>query len=106
MKTLEGLHLLLTEIEEFKKTNEYQQIVKQSAKRTEQATELKRKRNDARFKLRRGEREVNEGRETALAKHYKTGKLSKESADAEQAYGTRKLHGVAQSIGDWVHRQQ
>ena len=105
MKTLEGLHLLLTEIEEFKKTKEYQQMVEQSAKRTEEATELKRKRNNARFNLKRGERESKQGVETALAKHYETGKLTKNCADAEQAYVTRKLDGVAQYIGDRLYRQ-
>ena len=91
--------MLLTELQEFKKTVAYQEMVQQSEKRTEERTKLKRKRTDARFRLRRGQRDVNQNRDTELAKSFRTGDLARECAAAEAEYSTRKLEGAARSLG-------
>ena len=103
MQTPQGLELLLTELEEYKKTSEYQEMVKQSEKRTEERTQLKRKRTDARFRLRRGERDFKQDRQTELAMFFRTGRLARECLAAEAEYSTRKLEGAARSLGNRLH---
>ena len=44
MQTPQGFGLLLTELEDYKKTSAYQEMVKQSEQRTEERTQLTRKR--------------------------------------------------------------
>ena len=104
MQTPDGFGLLLTELEEYKKSVAYQEMLKQSEKRTEERTELKRKRTDARFRLRRGQRDNNQNRDTELAKSFRTGDLARECAAAEAEYSTRKLEGVARDLGGRLHR--
>ena len=104
MVTLEGFELLLTEIHEFKTTSAYQDMVKQSAKRTEEATTLKRKRDKARFRLKQGQRDATQNRDTELAKCFRAGALAEECAAAEAEYSTRKLEGAARSLGNRLHR--
>ena len=103
MHTLEGFDLLLTYLQEMKQTVACQEMVKQSEKRTEEATRLKRKRDDARFRLRLGQRHIEQGRDTELAKRFKTGDLASECAAAEAEAGLRKQEGVARSIGNRLH---
>ena len=104
MQTPEGFKLLLTELEDYKKTFAYQEMVKQSEKRTEERTKLERKRTDARCRLKLGQRDVNQNRDTELAKSFRTGDLARECAAAEKEYGTRKLAGAARSLGNRVHQ--
>ena len=75
----------------------------QSEKRTEQATQLKRKRDHARFQLRKGKRHAAADRDTELAAEFKSGALAQKCAAAEAQYTTVRLHGVAQSVGNRVH---
>ena len=86
MQTPDGFGLLLTELEDYKKSFAYQEMVKQSEKRTEERT-------DARFRLRRGQRDANQNRDTELAKSFRTGDLAMECAAAEAEYSTRKRRG-------------
>ena len=79
-------------------------MVKQSQKRTEERTKLKRRRIDARFRLRLGRRDVKQNRDTELAKACRTGDLAQECAAAEAEYSTRKLEGVARNLGGRLHR--
>ena len=104
MQTPEGFGLLLTELEDYKKTSAYQEMVKQSEKRTEERTKLTRQRTDARFRLKLGQRDVNQNRDTELAKSFRTGDLARECAAAEAEYSTRKLEGAARSLGNRLHR--
>ena len=104
MRTPEGLTLFLTELEEYKKTPAYQEMVTQSEKGTEERTQLKRKRTDARFRLKQGQRDFKQKRDTELAKSFRTGDLARECAAAEAEYSTRKLEGVARSLGNRLHR--
>ena len=103
MRTLDGFVLLLTELEEVKTTDAYQEMVRQSQQRTEEATKLKKKRNLARLRLKRGERDKAEGLETSLAKCFQRGDLAMECDAAEAEYSTRKLEGVARSLGNRLH---
>ena len=103
MRTVDGFRLLLTELREMKTTEAYQNLVKKSKKRTEEATRLKLKRDDARFRLRRGKRDVDLDRDTPLAKKYKSGELAKTCAAAAAEYRPRKTLGAANSIGNRVH---
>ena len=104
LQTPDGFVLLLTELEEHKKSVAYQKLLKQSEKRTEERTQLKRKRTDARFRLRRGQRDNNQNRDTELAKAFRSGDLARECEAAEAEYATQKLVGVARDIGDRLHR--
>ena len=104
MQTPEGFGLLLTELEEYKKTLAYEEMVKQSEKRTEERTKLKRKRTDGCFRLKLGQRGTNHNRDTELAKSFRTGDLARECAAAEAEYSTRKLEGAARSLGNRLHR--
>ena len=104
MQTPEGFGLLLTGLEDYKKTDAYQKMEQQSQKRTEERTRLKRKRTDARFRLRRGQRDANQGRDTELASAFQRGDLARQCAATEAEYGTRKLEGVARSLGNRLHR--
>ena len=99
MRTPEGLTLFLTELEEYKKSAAYQASLRQSEKRTEERTQLKRKRTDARFRLKLGQRDANQNRDTELAKSFRTGDLTRECAAAEAEYRARKLEGTARSLG-------
>ena len=103
MQTLEGFELLLTEIQDFKTTSAYQEMLKQSEKRTEEATRLKRKRDHARFRLKLGWRDAMQHRDTDLAKSFKAGILTAECAGAEAEYKRRKLEGAARSLGNRLH---
>ena len=104
MQTPQGFVLLLKELEEYKKSDRYQEMVKQSEKRTEERTKLKRMRTDARFRLKRGQREFNQNLDTELAKSFRTGDLARECAAAEAEYSTRKLEGAARPLGNRLHR--
>ena len=104
MQTPEGFGKLLTELEEYKKSKAYKDIVKQSENRTEERTELKRKRTDARFRLKLGQRDVNQQRDTELAKSFRTGNLARECEAADAEYSTRQLEGAARSLGNRLHR--
>ena len=73
-------------------------MVQQFQKKTEEQTNLKRKCNDARFRLEVGRRNVNENRDTQLAKAFRTGVLAQECEAAEAEYSTRKLEGTARSL--------
>ena len=99
MQTVDGFRLLLSALHEHKKTDAYQNLVEQSKKRSEEAMELKRKRDDVRFQLRRGKRHDEAQQDTELAKKYRTGELADICEAAEADYTTRKLQGVAQAIG-------
>ena len=95
--------MLLTTLNEIRGTYIYRHLVRRSRKRTEEATQLKRQRNYARFQLRRGKRHANAARDTELAENFKSDVLAQECAAAEAEYTTLKLQGVAQSIGDRMH---
>ena len=101
--TVDGFRLLLTELREMKTTDAYQNLVKKSKKRTEEATRLKLERNDARLRLRQGKRDADGHRDTPLGKKYKSGELAKTCAAAEAEYRPRKTLGAANSIGNRVH---
>ena len=73
-------------------------MIEQCQKRTDEQTKLERKRNDARFRLKLGRRNVNENRDTQLAKAFRTGVLAQECEAAEAEYSTRKLEGTARSL--------
>ena len=103
MQTPEGFGALLTELEEHKQTPAYQEMVKQSEKRTEERTELKRKRTDARFRLKLGQRDINQKLDTELAKSFRAGVLARECAAADAECSTRKLAGPARPLGDRLH---
>ena len=100
MRTPEGLTLFLTELEEYKKTPAYQEMATQSEKRTEERTQLKRKRTDARFKYKQGERDFQQKRDTELAKSFRSGELARECEAAEEAYTTRQHEGAARTLGN------
>ena len=104
MQTPEGFRLLLTKLKDYKKSFAYQEMVKQSEKRTEERTMLKRKHPDACFRLKRERRDFNQKRDTELAESFKTGELHRECAAAEAEYSTRKLEGAARSLGSRLHR--
>ena len=78
-------------------------MLRQSEKRTEERTQLKRKRDEARVNLRRGKRDLDESRDTDLAAKYSSGELAQECKALEAEYNTTKLEGVARFIGDRVH---
>ena len=99
MQTVDGFRLLLSALHEHKQTDAYQNLVEQSKKRSEEAMELKRKRDDVRFQLRRGKRHDEAQQDTELAKKYRTGELADICEAAEADYTTRKLQGVARAIG-------
>ena len=99
----DDFRLLLTKLREMKQTDAYQNLVKMSKKRTEEATRLKLERNDARLRLRQGKRDADGHRDTPLAKKYKSGELAKTCAAAEAGYRPRKTLGVAHSIGNRLH---
>ena len=94
---------VVTEIQDFKTTSAYQEMVKQSAKRTEEATRLKRKRDHACFRLKLGQRDAKQHRDTDLAKSFIAGTLMAECAAAEAECTTRKLEGVARCLGSRLH---
>ena len=104
LQTPEGFGLLLTELEDCKTSFAYQEMVKQSEKRAEERTKLHRKHTDARFRLRRGQRGVNQKRDTELAKSFRTDDFARACAVAEAEYSTRKLEGAARSLGNRLHR--
>ncbi len=89
--------MLLAHTQEMKQTPAYQEMVKQSEQRTEEATRLNRMRYDARFRLKLGQRHMKAGHDTELAKRCRTGGLASECAAAEAAYSTRKPEGLARS---------
>ena len=99
MQTPEGFKLLLTELEDYKKNSAYQEMATQSEKRTEERTQLKRKRTDARFKYKQGERDFKQKRDTELAKSFRSGELARECEAAEEAYTTRQHEGAARTLG-------
>ena len=104
MQTPEGFGLLLAELEEYKKTSDYQELAKQSQKMTEERTTLNRKRTYARFRLKLGQRDVNQKLDTELAKSFRAGVLARECAAAEAECSTRKLAGPARPLGDRLPR--
>ena len=104
MQTPEGFGTLLTELEEYKQTPHCQEMVKQSEKITEDRTEFKGKRTDACFRLKLGQRAVNQKLDTQLAKSSRAGDLARECAAASAEYNTRKLEGPARSLGDRLPR--
>ena len=91
MQTREGIENVITQIEAFKESKEYREIADHSRETKEQRTRLKRKRADARLRLKRGQRDANENRNTAFAKAFRTGELARECAAAETRCGRRKV---------------
>ena len=85
MQTPEGFGMLLTELEKYKNTPAYQELAKQSRKRTEERGKLTRRRTDARFRLRLGRRDVKQNRDAELAKAFRTGDLAQECAATKQS---------------------
>ena len=79
-------------------------MAKQSEKRTEERTEPNRMRTDACFRLKLGQRDVNQKLDTELAKSLRAGVLARECEAAEAEYSTRKLAGTARSLGDRLPR--
>ena len=105
MQTLEGLKLFLDALEEYKNIETYQALQRQSVKRTEERTQLKRKRDDGRLKLRHGKRDVEQGRNTELADLFKVGALARECKAAEDMYSYgQKLEGMGRFLGNRVGR--
>ena len=89
-QTPEGFHLLSAELQDMKNTASCQLLVRQSEKRTEEATQLKRKRDHARFQLRQGKRHAMADRDTELAEQYNSGVLAHTCAAAEAEYATAR----------------
>ena len=87
------------ELKEVKQSKEYGEMVRVSAKKTEEVTELKRKRDHARLALKRGKHEHSQGAKTELSRRYANGDLDQEVRDTEVAYGPRKHRGVAVFLG-------
>ena len=59
--------------------------------------------DDARLRLKLGQRHIEQGRDTELAERFKTGDLAWECAAAEAEYTTTKQEGVARSLGNRLH---
>ena len=99
MKTPAGFTMLLAQLLQMKKSPTYLEMRRQSAPRTEERTELKRRRNEARLNLRRGKRHHDERKDIDLARTYARGELTEEWQALELQYNTRRLQGMAELIG-------
>ena len=78
---------------------EYERMRAVSAKKTSELVGLKRKRDAARLRLRKGRGQHDRGEQTKLAKLYRSGVLGKEQEQAELAFGDRKLPSLGDLVG-------
>ena len=90
-----GIINLLETLSEAMQTKEYQDMVRDSNKKTEEVTELKRKYHQARLAIKRARFDVENSDNTQLAKKYKKGELARELSHARRAYGRKKHTGLA-----------
>ena len=99
LMTADGLVGLMRELTEVKSSKEYQEMLRVSEKKSEEEKELKRKRDQARVKLNRGEQESEEHKDTNLAKLYDSGVLIDEHARAHEQWSRTRQQGVAMFLG-------
>ena len=91
----DGIRNLLDTLSEAMQTKEYQDMVRDSDKKTEEVTELKRKYHQARLAIKRARFDVENSDNTQLAKKYKNGELARELSHARRAYDRKKHTGLA-----------
>ena len=96
--TAEGILRLLQELTDAKNSKEYRRMLEPSKKSLE-VSELKRKRDQARVNVKRGEREWANWKRTKLAAMCESGELDNEQERAEKPYGDRTVQGLAHYLG-------
>ena len=96
--SLDGIRNLLQSLTEVMKSREYQKVVADSAKKTEEESEQKRQCDRARLAFQRGKREHENDDETELAKKYANGELGENLLQAETAYTRKKHIGIARLL--------
>ena len=96
--SLDGVRNLLRSLKEAMKSPEYQKMVADSAKKTEEESEHKRLCHGARLAFQRGKREHENDDETELAKKYANGELREKLLQAETAYTRKKHIGIARLL--------
>ena len=96
--SLDGIRNLLQSLTEVMKSLEYQKMVADSAKKTEEESKQKRQCHQARLAFQRGKRERENDEETELAKKYANGELREKLVQAETAYTRKKHIGIARLL--------
>ena len=78
-----------------KNSSEHKEIVRASSKKTEELSELKRKRDRMRSTFKRGKLEYDRDPNSILGALWASGELEKRLKKAEADYGNRRTAGVA-----------
>ena len=86
---------MLQELHEVMRSKDYEDMVRDSAKKNEEEIMLKRKKIQTRLVVKRGRYEHHQKLNTKLAQQYADGTLQDQLAKAEQEYGCKKHAGVA-----------
>ncbi len=99
-----GISFFLMALKDVKTSSEYARMVEVSTKRSKEVADLKRTRDRARLAVKRGRWEHEQDANTPFADLYGSGVLQKKQEEAEAAYGSRKMGGVAMCLGGppWV----
>ena len=92
---VEGIRDLLQHLTEVMRSPEYHDMLRDSAKKTEEEAQLKRKCHQSRLAVKRGRHDHEHGLNTQLASQYANGQLQQQLLDAERAYGRKKHAGTA-----------
>ena len=93
--SVEGIRDLLQHLTEVMRSPEYQDMLRDSAKKTEEEAQLKRKCHQSRLAVKRGKHDHEHGLNTQLASRYANGQLQQQLMDAERAYGRKNHAGTA-----------
>ena len=101
LRTPDGILQLVQELTEVRSSPEYAEIVRVSSKKTEEVTELKRKRDSVRLAAKRGKREFDRDPRSRLGALWASGELERQRVEAEAAYGNRRTAGVAVLLQRW-----
>ena len=93
--SVDGIRDLLHHLTEVMRSPEYQDMLRDSAKKTEEEAQLKRKCHQSRLAVKRGRHDHEHGLNTQLASQYANGQLQQQLLDAERSYGRKKHAGTA-----------
>ena len=93
--TVDGIRDLLNSLTEVMRTQDYQDMVRDSAKKTAEESKLKRQCHQARLAVKRGRHDHENHLESELAHKYANGELEQTLLRAEAAYTRQKQTGIA-----------
>ena len=97
--SVEGIRDLLQHLTEVMRSPEYQDMLRDSAKKTQEEKQLKRKCHQSRLAVKRGKYDHEPHVKNELTNRYADGSLQQELLQAEHTYGRNMQTGIAVLLG-------